>query len=116
MSNLHNKLITELEILNDLGSPDAVAAKLESEGIKGQIRTLLHCPLALYLAKKLDVDYSKGGSVWVNHVNVAVGNIEYAYTPLSFLLKQFVANVDQGLYPNIVFPHCLSGMTSYCYT
>lgn len=105
MNELETKLNAELDALTALGSPDDIAAKLEAEGIKGHCNTVNSCPLANYVAKKLDCDISKGAFVQVDGLNIAVARIVYVKSSLSNILKQFVKNVDLGKYPKIVYNH-----------
>jgi hypothetical protein len=114
---LKTKLDAELDALTALGSPDDVAAKLESEGVIGSCGSMQTCPLAQYVAKKLDCDYKKGAFVCVNGLDCAVARITYVKSSLSNTLKQFVKNVDLGKYPKIVHPHSINPYpTGMCYT
>lgn len=94
--------MTLKEILDRLGNlnPAEIAHRLETEGVKGYVRDPNSCPIANYVARKVETSNVSAGPFYISVFDLANRVFNSATTPHS--VAEFMGLFDDGEYPNLI--------------
>lgn len=100
-SDVKERLIRELHLLDALGGPNLIAAHMWATNTSGRKGESCNCPVANYLADKLGVPLVSAGPTWT-HAPEIVGDPAAVPTPPH--VTEFMRLFDKGAFPHLEDP------------